>query len=110
MRFSVNIKPTVYTGQGTSESAMNKFRNVTPSATCFTCDKYGNYYGPIKKSISSGPDYAYCFNIEGFKRGKHRHNKHFTMYVYKIDLRVLDILDLKINQKRMNFQIIPNNK
>lgn len=110
MNFKVNIKPTVYTGYGTSVSAMNKFHYVTPSLTCFTVDKYGSYYGPIKRRNDNGPDYAYCFNMEVFKRGKHRHNKHFTLYVYKIDLRLLDILGLKINQKRMNFQIIQNKK
>jgi hypothetical protein len=48
--------------------------------------------------------------MEVFKRGKHKQNKHFTLYVYKIDLRLLDILGLKIKQKHMNFQIVPNNK
>lgn len=110
MRLNVNIKPTVYTGYGTSASAMDKFHNVTPAVTCFTVSKYGSYYGPIKRRNDNGPEYAYCFNMEVFKRGKHRKNKHFTLYVYKIDLRLLDILGLKIQQHRMNFQIIQNKK
>lgn len=108
MRFSVNIKPTVYTGKGNSDDAMSKFHSVMPLATCFTISsKYGNCYMPIRKGNSSGPDYAYCFNMEVFKRGKHRKNKHFTLYVYKIDLRLLEILGLEIQQKRWNFRIVP---
>ena len=110
MNFKLNIKPTVYSGHGTSNSAIDKFYRVMPSATCFTLDKYGNYYGSVKRRNDGSPDYAYCYNMEVFKRGKHRKNKHFTLYVYKIDLRLLDILDLKINQHHMNFQIIPNKK
>ena len=110
MRFNINIKPTVYTGLGTSASAMDKFHNVTPAVTCFTISKYGSYYGLVNRRNDSGPEYAYCFNMDVFKRGKHRKNKHFTLYVYKIDLRLLDILGLKIQQNRMNFRIISNKK
>ena len=110
MNFKVNIKPTVYTGLGTSASAMDKFHRVTPAVTCFTISKYGSYFGTIKRRNDSGPEYAYCFNMDVFKRGKHKQNKHFTLYVYKIDLRLLDILGLKIQQNRMNFRIIPNNR
>lgn len=110
MIFKVNIKPTVYTGQGISDAAIDKFYRVMPSATCFTISKYGNCYMPIKKGNSGDSDYAYCFNMQVFKRGKHRKNKHFTLYVYKIDLKLLDILGLEIIQKRRNFQIISKNK
>lgn len=110
MRFNVIIKPTVYTGLGTSASAMDKFHNVTPAVTCFTISKYGSYYGPVNRRNDSGPEYAYCFNMDVFKRGKHRKNKHFTLYVYKIDLRLLDILGLKVQQNRMNFRIVQNKK
>ena len=107
MKFSTTIRPTVYTGQGTYRNAMDRFSSVTPLC-CPTYSGYGNYYGSIKRRGDNGPDYAYCFNMEVFKRGKHKQNKHFTLYVYKIDLRLLDILGLKIKQNRMNFRVIPN--
>ena len=106
MRFNVSIKPTVYTGYGTSLSAMNKFHDVIPSMTCFTCGKYGTYYGPIGRRNDNSPEYIYCYNVNIFKRGKHRKNKHFTLYVYRIDIRLLDILGMKVEQHRKNFSIV----
>lgn len=109
MKFNVNIRPSVYTGSGTHLDAMNRFHSVIPARTCLTFCSNGNFYGPIKKSNSS-PDYAYCFNMDVFKRGKHRKNKHYTLYVYKIDLRLLDILDMKIDQHQRYFRIVPKKK
>lgn len=109
MRFSITIRPSVYTGSGTHRDAMSRFHSVIPALTCATYSNYGNYYGPIKKS-TSGPDYAYCFNMDVFKRGKHKNNKHYTLYVYKIDLRLLDILNMKIVQNNKNFRIVPKKK
>ena len=107
MRFNVSIKPTVYTGCGTFYSAIDKFNRVTPPVTCFTISKYGSYYGPIKRKNDTGPEYIYCYNVDVFKRGKHKKNKHFTLYVYRIDIRLLDILGMKVEQKRRNFRIVP---
>ena len=63
MKINVPIRPTVYTGQGTYESAMNRFHSVTP-LVCATYSGYGNYYGTFKSKGDSGPDYAYCFNVD----------------------------------------------
>ena len=107
MRFDVTIRPTVYTGQGTYRNAMDRFYSVTP--LCFPAySEYGNYYGTFK-SRGSELGYAYCFNMNVFKRGKHRKNKHYALYVYKIDLRILDILGMKINQHQRYFRIVPKN-
>ena len=110
MRFNVNIKPTVYTGYGTFYSAIDKFHNVIPALSCFTISKYGSYYGSIKRMNDNSPEYIYCYNIDVFKRGKHKNNKHYTLYVYKIDLRLLDILDMKIDQHQRYFRIVPKKK
>jgi len=109
MRFNVTIRPTVYTGQGTYNNAKDRFHYVTPSLTCFTVSGYGSYYGNITRR-GSDDQYAYCFNIEVFKRGKHRKNKHYTLYVYKIDLKLLDFLGMKIEQNRRNFMIVPKKR
>lgn len=109
MKLNMTIRPSVYTGSGTHLDAMNRFHSVIPARTCLTFCSNGNFYGPIKKS-TSGPDYAYCFNMDVFKRGKHRKNKHYTLYVYKIDLRLLDILNMEIVQHNKNFRIIPKKK
>ena len=108
MKINVPIRPTVYTGQGTYESAMNRFHSVTPLC-CSTYSGYGNYYGTFK-SRDANPDYAYCYNVTVFKRGKHRKNKHYALYVYKIDLRLIDILGMKINQHQRYFRIVPKKK
>ena len=109
MRFSTTIRPTVYTGHGTYRSAMDRFKSVTP-LVCLTVSGYGNYYGPIKRRGDSSPDYAYCFNVDVFKRGKHKNNTHYILYVYKIDLRLLDILGMKIDQHQRYFRIVPKKK
>lgn len=106
MRFNVNVKPTVYTGYGTFYSAIDKFRNVIPALSCFTISKYGSYYGSIKRMNDNSPEYIYCYNVDVFKRGKHKKNKHFTLYVYRIDTKLLDILGMKVEQKRRNFRIV----
>ena len=108
MKINVPIRPTVYTGQGTYKSAMDRFYSVIPSY-CSTYSGYGNYYGTFK-SRDANPDYAYCFNVTVFKRGKHRKNKHYALYVYKIDLRLIDILGMKINQHQRYFRISPKKK
>ena len=110
MRFNVSIRPTVYTGQGTYRNAMDRFSSVTPICCCHTYSGYGNYYGTFNSRGNSSPGYAYCFNVDVFKRGKHRKNKHYTLYVYKIDLRMLDILSMKIEQNQRHFKIIPKKK
>ena len=111
MKFNMTIRPTVYTGQGTYRNAIDKFYSVTPPSVCLTFSKYGNYYGSIKRrSGDSSPDYAYCYNMDVFKRGKHKNNKHYTLYVYKIDLRLLDILGAQINQHQKHFRIVQKNK
>ena len=106
MKFSTTIRPTVYTGQGTYRHAIDRFRSITP-LFCPTYSEYGNHYSPIKRRGGNSPDYAYCFNMDVFKRGKHRKNKHYTLYVYKIDLRLLDILNMKIDQHQRYFRIVP---
>ena len=110
MRFNVSIKPSVYTGQGTYESAMDRFKSVIPISYCATYSRYGNYYGIFKSLWCPGPSYAYCFNVKVFKRGKHRKNKHYALYVYKFDLRLLDILSMKIEQHQRYFRISPKKK
>jgi len=110
MRFNVNIKPTVYTGYGTFYNAIEKFLHVIPSVSCFTGSKYGWYYAPIKRRNDNSPEYIYCYNVDVFKRGKHKKNKHFTLYVYKIDIRLLDILGMKVEQKHRNFRIVQDQR
>ena len=108
MSFNVTIRPTVYTGQGTYRNAMDRFHSVTPLC-CSTDSGYGNYYGTFK-SRDANPDYAYCYNVTVFKRGKHHKNKHYALYVYKIDLRLIDILGMKIEQYQRYFRISPKKK
>lgn len=110
MKFTVKIKPSIYTGYGTKKDAFDKFRNCTTNVLCPTfSSKYGNYYGNVIHR-GSGPEYAYCYNLEVFKRGKYRKNKHFVLYVYRIDLRILDLLNMEINQHSKYFRIVPKNK
>ena len=105
MNLNITIRPSVYTGHGTYNNAMDKFYSVTPPI-CSTISSYGHYYGSIKRRGDNGPDYAYCYNMDVFKRGKHKNNKHFSLYVYKIDLKLLDMLGLKIDQSPKHFRLV----
>jgi hypothetical protein len=47
----------------------------------------------------------YVYNVESFKRGKYRKNKHYDVYVYSIPMKLLDIVKMEVCQKNRNFTI-----
>lgn len=47
----------------------------------------------------------YVYNVESFKRGKYRKNKHYDVYIYSIPMQLLDIVKMDVRQHSRNFTI-----
>lgn len=102
MKFVLGIKPTILTGWGTTYHARQRVRESM--AGCFTCSQFGYAY---TDSLRGDTKYVYGYNIEVFKRGKHRHNKHFMIYLYKFPIEMFKLLNVEIQQKQKRFIIKP---
>ena len=50
-------------------------------------------------------DMLYVYNVESFKRGKYRKNKHYDVYIYSIPMQLLDIVKMDVCQHNRNFTI-----
>lgn len=106
MRLFFNIKPTIITGWGTTYRA--KWRLIDVIRGCFTCSsRFGDAY---TDTFGVDPKYVYGYNIEVFKRGKHRNNKHYVIYLYKFPIEMFKLLNVEINQYGNRFTIKPKNK
>lgn len=100
MRFTLGIKPNVYNGYGTLRHAMNDIKG------CFTySSSFGYAYRPLSKK-----DVVYGYNIEVFKRGKHRKNKHYTIYQYVFPIEMFKLLGVEIKQGKRTFKIVPKRR
>lgn len=47
----------------------------------------------------------YVYNVESFKRGKYRKNKHYDVYIYSIPMQLLDVVKMDVCQHNRNFTI-----
>jgi hypothetical protein len=96
MKFTIGIKPTIITGWGTTKAAKQKVRES--ASQCFCYSTIGNGYMNTK--------YVYGYNIEIYKRGKHRHNKHYVIYKYTFPKEIFNLLNIEISQGSRTFKII----
>lgn len=101
MKFILVIKPTILTGYGTTRNAKEHVTGI------LTFSSFGNAYtqqyrGDIK--------YVYGYNIEVYKRGKHRKNKHFVVYRYTFPIEMFKLLNVEIRQGSRTFKIVPKRK
>lgn len=102
MKFILGIKPTIITGWGTTFHARERVRQSIRG--CFCYSSFGNAY---TDAIGSNPKYVYGYNIEVFKRGKHRKNKHYVIYRYSFPIEMFKLLNVEIKQGTRTFKIIP---
>ena len=111
MRFTFNIKPTILKGHGTTYHARIAFREYLGNEyfiSSLTKNNNGQYYGyhAYVDRWCIDPEYVYAYNIEVFKRGKHRGKyKHFDLYIYRIPVKLLKMLNLYVNQGDSTFKI-----
>ncbi len=101
MKFT--IKPySIIEGKGTKKDAMDNLYNtfrLLPTANCY------GIYGAYQESFTSRDNCAWVYTIQVYKRGKHRKNPHYCIRVYKVPFVVLDLLKLKVIQKRNGVKI-----
>lgn len=106
MKFVLGIKPTILTGCGTTYHARQRVRESM--AGCFTCSsQFGHAY---TDSLRGDTKYVYGYNIEVFKRGKHRKNKHYVVYRYSFPIEMFKLLNVEINQNTRTFTIKPKKR
>ena len=108
MKFILGIKPTILTGYGTTIDAKERFRS-SYRGMCLCCSsRFGTAW---VDGIRHGKEkYVFGYNIEVFKRGKYRHNKHYTVYRYQFPIGMFDLLNIEIKQGSRTFKIIPKKK
>lgn len=95
MKFTIRIKPTILTGSGTTKAAQE--RVGSPINQCFCYSSFGNGW--------MNSEYVYGYNIEVYKRGKHRHNKHYIVYKYEFPKEIFELLNVEISQGPRTFKI-----
>ena len=107
MKFTLGIKPTIITGQGTMFHAKAKLTQSIRG--CFTCSsQFGSAYTDSIGIVDI--KYVYGYNIEVFKRSKYRKNKHYVIYIYKFPIEMFKLLNVEITQGNRTFKIKPKKK
>ena len=94
MKFILGIKPNVLSGYGTLKDARSRIQGVLCVSSSF---------GVCYRNTTA----VYGYNIEVFKRGKHRKNKHYVIYRYTFPLEMFKLLNVEIKQGSRTFKIIP---
>lgn len=106
MKFTIGIKPTILTGYGTTKNAKERFRS-SYRGMCLCCS---SQFGTAYVDNHRNEKYVFGYNIEVFKRGKHRHNKHYVVYRYEFPIEIFKLLNIEIKQGYRTFKIVPKKK
>ena len=105
MVFRIGIRPTIITGWGTLKDAQLRFRDSIRGCFVYSSDFGGAWINGfvVSKNITK----VYGYNIEVFKRGKHRKNKHYWIYRYEFPVELFKLLNVEIRQGSRTFKIVP---
>ena len=106
MKFILGIKPIILTGYGTTFHACERVRQSIRGAFIYS-SQFGNAY---TDSLRGDTKIVYGYNIEVFKRGKHRKNKHYVVYRYSFPIEMFKLLNVEITQGTRTFKITPKKK
>lgn len=106
MKFVLGIKPTILTGHGTTFDAKARVGSSICGYFCYS-SQFGSAY---VDSFGRDSKYVYGYNIEVFKRGKHRKNKHYVIYRYVFPIEMFKLLNVEIKQGSRTFKITPKKK
>ena len=104
MVLRINIHPTIFSGWGTLRDAQAHFRDLVRGNFVYSSnfgDAWANNYSA--RNITK----VYGYNIEVFKRGKHRKNKHYVIYLYEFPVEIFKLLNIEIKQGSRTFKIVP---
>lgn len=102
MKLTIGIRPTVITGWGTTKDAKRRVRESIYRACFCYSSEFGSAYAD---NIGRDSKYVYGYNIEVYKRGKHRHNKHYVIYRYAFPIEIFKLLNIEISQGSRTFKI-----
>ena len=103
MVFRIGIRPTILSGQGTLKDARLRFRNSIRGCFVYSTEFGDAWTNGFAKNVTK----VYGYNIEVFKRGKHRKNKHYVIYRYEFPIELFKLLNVEIKQGRRTFKIVP---
>ena len=105
MKFTISIRPTIFSGWGTLKDAQVRFRESIRGWFVYSSEfGYAWTNGFVEsKDVTK----VYGYNIEVFKRGKHRKNKHYVIYRYEFPVELLKFLNVEIKQGSRTFKIVP---
>jgi hypothetical protein len=103
MVFKIGIRPTILTGWGTLRNAQARFRESIRGCFVYSTDFGDAWTNALVSNITK----VYGYNIEVFKRGKHRKNKHYIVYRYEFPVELFKLLNVRIKQGRRTFKIVP---
>lgn len=105
MDFRIKFKPRKYTIKAQSLNyAYYDILDKIPPLACFTCGSRRNG-SKFNARYNDKTQTLYVYNVEVFKRGKHRKNKHYDLYLYTIPMGLLDAVKMDIKQNHRNFTI-----
>ena len=102
MVFKIGIRPTILTGRGTLRNAQARFRESIRGCFVYSTDFGDAWTNSFRRSNTTK---VYSYNIEVFKRGKHRKNKHYIVYRYEFPIELFKLLNVRIKQESRTFKI-----
>jgi hypothetical protein len=105
MDLIIKFKPRKYTIYASNmNSAYSQMLYKLPAAACFTIGTRGNG-SRFNGRLNIKSETLFVYNVEVFKRGKHKLNKHYDFYVYSIPMTLLDTFKMDVHQNMRNFTI-----
>ena len=104
MDLRIKLKPRKYTIKAQDLNwAYYQILDKLPLAASFTIGKRnGSQYAA---RCDHRNDMLYVYNVESFKRGKYRKNKHYDVYIYSIPMQLLDVVKMDVHQHNRHFTI-----
>ena len=107
MRFILGIKPYKIEGHGTTHDARTRVRESMRNWAWVSSSQFGTgFVDNFGRYIEN----VYAYNIEVYKRGKHRHNKHYVIYRYTFPIEMFKLLNVELRQGTRTFKITPKKK
>lgn len=105
MGFSIKFKPRKYTIKANNLNYV--FHKILDKLPVLACSTYGirSNGSQFNGLYNNNNEMLYVYNVELFKRGKYRKNKHYDVYVYSIPIKLLDIVKMEVHQHNRNFTV-----
>ena len=105
MDLRIKFKPRKYTIKAQNLNyAYYQILDKLPTLACLTIGNRSNGT-QFTGRYDCLNEILYVYNIETFKRGKYRKNKHYDVYIYSIPVQILDLVKMDIKQHNRNFTV-----